>query len=59
MKRRLEGTKGWYVCWEALEGPFLEISCASFFKAKAKYEISGFGEDICGRQKVGGLQQKG
>ena len=58
-KRRKEGIKGWSVWWEAAEGPFLKISGASFVKAKANSEISGFGEGIGGRHKVGGFLQKG
>ena len=42
-KRRREGTKGWSVCWEAVEGLYLDISGATCVKAKENYEISGFG----------------
>ena len=41
-KRREGETTGQYVCWEAAEGPYLEIYGASFVKAKTNYEISGF-----------------
>ena len=50
-KRRDEGTKGWSICWEEAEGPFLEVSGASFVKAKEKSEVSGFDRALEGDTK--------
>ena len=58
-KRCKEDRKGLYVCWEAAEGPFLEISGDYFVKAKANYEMIGVGKGIVGRHKVGGFLQRG
>ena len=41
-----------------MEGQFLEISGVSFVEVKPNSEISGFGEGVGGRHKVGGLRQK-
>ena len=57
--RREEGRKWQSVYWEAAESPVLEVSGASFVEAKANFEISGFGEGVGGRHKVGEFRQKG
>ena len=54
-----EGGKGLFVCWEAAEGPFLEMCSASFVEVKSNSEMNGFGEGVGRRQKVGVFRQKG
>ena len=39
--------------WEAVEGPLLDISSASFVKAKANSEISGFGKGCWWETQIG------
>ena len=46
-----ERTEGWFVFREAVEGPLLNISSASFVKMKANSDISGFIKGVGGRHK--------